>query len=106
MVVIHQCLWFLQVKHKLLLAFATATGRERDFGTGTTLVNVVDVMVTPYNQMKLVLNRHMLTDRVFLIDPTYVRSCVLRPFSRTLLAQTSDVTLMCSRRIFTKSYEW
>ena len=24
------------------------------------------------------------------MDPTYVRSCVLRPFARTLLAQTSD----------------
>ena len=65
MVVILLCLWFHQVKHKLSITFATATGRERDFGTGTTLVNVVDVMVTPYNQMKLVLNRHMLTDRVF-----------------------------------------
>jgi hypothetical protein len=32
----------------------------------------------------------MLTDRVFLIDPTYVRSMVLRPFSRTLLAKTGD----------------
>ncbi len=77
-------------KAQTIAAFATATGRERDFGTGTTLVNVVDVMVTPYNQMKLVLNRHMLTDRVFLIDPTYVRSMVLRPFARTLLAKTSD----------------
>ena len=52
-------------KAQTIAGFATATGRERDFGTGTTLVNVVDVMVTPYNQLKLVLNRHMLTDRVF-----------------------------------------
>ena len=77
-------------KAQTIANFATATGRERDFGTGTTLVNVVDVMVTPYNTMKLVLNRHMLTDRVFLIDPTYVRSMVLRPFSRILLAKTKD----------------
>ena len=55
--------WFLQVKLKLLQLLQLQQVEKEDFGTGTTLVNVVDVMVTPYNQMKLVLNRHMLTDR-------------------------------------------
>ena len=64
--------------------------RERDFGTGKTVVNVVDIYVSPYGTYKTVLNRHQITSRAFLMDPTYVRSCVLRPFARTLLAQTSD----------------
>ena len=70
--------------------FAASSGRERDFGTGKTVVNVVDIYVSPYGTYKTVLNRHQITSRAFLIDPTYVRSCVLRPFARTLLAQTSD----------------
>ena len=58
--------------------FAASSGRERDFGTGKTVVNVVDIYVSPYGTYKTVLNRHQITSRAFLIDPTYVRSCVLK----------------------------
>ena len=38
--------------------FAASSGRERDFGTGKTVVNVVDIYVSPYGTYKTVLNRH------------------------------------------------
>ena len=49
----------------------------------------------------------MLTSRAFLMDPTYVRSVFLRPFARTLLAQTSDAdTHAVVGEYSLKSYEW
>jgi|TARA_R100000482_G_scaffold11213_1_gene3356 hypothetical protein len=38
----------------------------------------------------VVLNRHQLTTHAFLIDPSMFRCCVLRPFTRTLLAKDGD----------------
>lgn len=68
-----------------------SSGRYREFQDGTkTLVNVVDLYVGPYGEYKVVLNRHQLTDRAFLIDPSMFKSVVLRPFTRTLLAKTGD----------------
>ena len=40
--------------------------------------------------LKVVLNRHQLTTHAFLLDPTMWRTCVLRPFTRTLLAKDGD----------------
>jgi len=76
---------------QIVAGFTGSAGRNRNFNDGTkTLVNVIDLYVSPYGEYKVVLNRHQLTDHAFLIDPSMWRSCVLRPFARTLLGKQSD----------------
>ena len=75
---------------QIVAGFAAASGRNREIAQGKNLVNVIDLYVSPYGEYKVVLNRHQLTTHAFLLDPSMFRSCVLRPFSRTLLAQTGD----------------
>ena len=76
---------------EIVAGFTGSSGRTRNFNDETkTLTNVVDVMVNPYGTLKVVLNRHQLTTHAFLLDPTMWRTCVLRPFSRTLLAKDGD----------------
>ena len=75
----------------IVAGFTGASGRYRNFNDDTrTLVNVVDLYVSPFGEYKIVLNRHQLTTHGFLLDPTMFRSMVLRPFARTLLGKTSD----------------
>jgi hypothetical protein len=75
---------------QIVANFAAASGRNREFASTKSLVNVIDLYVSPYGEYKVVLNRHQLTTHAFLIDPTMWRSCTLRPFSRTLLAKNGD----------------
>lgn len=70
--------------------FATASGRERDFGQSKTITMAVDVIVSPFGTYKVVLNRHMDSSIALLLDPSMFRTCVLRPFSREMLAKTKD----------------
>jgi hypothetical protein len=74
----------------IIAGFASATGRERDIGASKTLVNTIDVLVTAFGTFKVVLNRENLATNAYLIDPSMFKQCVLRPFSRTLLATTGD----------------
>lgn len=74
----------------IVSGFAAASGRNREFAQTKTLVNVIDLYVSPFGEYKVVLNRHQLTTHAFLIDPSMWRTCVLRPFTRTLLAKTGD----------------
>ena len=75
---------------QIVAGFAASSGRNREFAQGRTLVNVIDLFVSPYGEYKVVLNRHQLTTHAFLIDPAMWRSSVLRPFSRTLLSSAGD----------------
>ena len=75
---------------QIVANFAAASGRNREFASTKSLVNVIDLYVSPYGEYKVVLNRHQLTTHAFLIDPAMWRSCTLRPFSRTLLAKNGD----------------
>ena len=36
------------------------------------------------------MNRELATDHALLVDPSMFKTCVLRPFARTLLAATGD----------------
>jgi hypothetical protein len=74
----------------IIAGFAAASGRNREFAQTKTLVNVIDLLVTPFGQYKVVLNRHQLSTHAFLVDPTMFKTAVLRPFSRTLLSKTGD----------------
>ena len=75
----------------IVSAMTGASGRYRNFNDNTkTLVNVIELYISPFGEYKVVLNRHQLATHAFLIDPAMWRSIVLRPFSRTLLGKTSD----------------
>lgn len=69
--------------------FATATGRNREVDA-KTLVNVIDVILTPFGEVRTVINRNQLSTHAFLVDPSMFKQCVLRPFTRTLLAKNGD----------------
>lgn len=74
----------------IVAGFAAASGRTRDFETGTKVVNVVDIYVSPFGTQKVVLNRFMKADAALLFDPANWKKATLRPFTRTLLAKTGD----------------
>ena len=76
---------------QIVAGFTAASGRSREINDGNkTLVNAIDLYVSPYGEYRVILNRHLLSTHALLIDPTMFRSCVLRPFTRTLLAKLQD----------------
>ena len=84
---------FLMIKpaDSLIVAgFAAASGRTRDFASGTTLVNVVDLYVSPFGEQKVVLNRFLKSSEALLFDPAMWSLVSLRPWTRELLAKTGD----------------
>ena len=84
---------FLMIKpaDSLIVAnFAAASGRNRDFATGMTVVNVVDLYVSPFGEQKVVLNRFLKATEALLMDPAMWSLVTLRPFTRELLAKTGD----------------
>lgn len=75
----------------IVAGFTGSSGRNRTFNDDTsTLTNVIDLLVTPFGQYKVVLNRVQMSTHAFLLDPSMWRTASLRPFSRTLLAKTGD----------------
>ncbi len=71
--------------------FAASSGtRTRDFATGKKVVNAVEVYVSPWGELKIVLNRFLNTDFAFMYDPENWRKLTLRPWTRTMLAKTGD----------------
>jgi hypothetical protein len=86
---------------RFISAFAAASGRERDFGTGRAVVNVVDLYVSPYGELDVVLDRHAMrssqdgnvnTDgnSLFGLDFQYLATPVLRATRDFPLARTGD----------------
>ena len=73
----------------IVAGFATATGRNREIDA-KTLVNVIDVILTPFGELRTVINRNQLSTHAFLVDPSMFKQCVLRPFTRTLLSKSGD----------------
>lgn len=73
--------------------FATATGRTRQFVNDQRKVtNVVNVYVTPYGEVKVVLNRFNLASACLFYAPEYWRLLVFRNWFRQVLAKTGDST--------------
>lgn len=73
----------------IISGFATATGRNREIDA-KTLTNVIEVILTPFGELRTVINRSQLSTHAFLVDPSMFKQCVLRPFTRTLLAKNGD----------------
>jgi len=77
--------------HSVTVAgFATASGRQRDFGSSTTVVNSVDILVTPFSTISVVPNRFLDANTVLMLDTEYWSRAVLRPMQTIVLAKTGD----------------
>lgn len=74
----------------IVAGFAASSGRNRDFATGTTVVNVVDLYVSPFGEQRVVLNRFLKATEALLMDPAMWSLVTLRPWTRELLAKTGD----------------
>jgi len=74
----------------IIAGFATAANRQRDFGSSKELTNAIEVLVTPFGTLKVMINRNQLSTHAFMYDPSMFKQCVLRPFTRTLLAKNGD----------------
>ena len=69
----------------------SSAGRYRNINDGNkTFVNAIDLIVTPFGEYRVVLNRHLAAGAAYLLDPTMFKACTLRPFTRTLLAKSGD----------------
>jgi hypothetical protein len=79
---------------QIVAGFTGAAGRYRTFdgANGKTVVNVVDLYVSPYGEYKVVLNRFQLTSEALLLDPSMWSLVKLRPWFRSPLAKTGDST--------------
>jgi hypothetical protein len=75
---------------QIVAGFSAAAGRNREINQGKTLVNAIDIYVSPYGTYRVVLNRELKVNHALLIDPTMFKTCTLRPFTRTLLAKNGD----------------
>jgi len=69
---------------------ATSLERARDVGNSREIVNVVDVYVSPFGKVKVVLNRFLIAGRTLMFDPEMWKKCVLRNWTRETLAKTGD----------------
>ena len=74
----------------IIAGFATAANRQRDFSQDKTLTNAIEVLVTPFGTLKVMISRELLSTHSFMYDPSMFKQCVLRPFTRTLLAKNGD----------------
>lgn len=74
--------------------FAKASGRSRDFGSKKSIVNVVDLYVSPFGEQKVVLNRFLKTGDTLTFDPANWKKVTLRGWTRETLAKTGDALRM------------
>lgn len=78
----------------LVAAFGSAAGRYRTVGGGDgatgTLVNVVNLYVSPFGETKVLLDRFLKAKNTLIFEPAQFALCVLRPWTRETLAKTGD----------------
>ena len=75
---------------QIVAGFSASAGRNREIAQGKTLVNAIDLYISPYGEYSVVLNRHLESSHALLIDPSMFKTCTLRPFTRTLLSKSGD----------------
>jgi hypothetical protein len=79
--------------------YAAASGRYRTLSDAnstqaSTIVNVIDLYVSPFGEVKVILNRFQLATDYLIFDPAMWERPVLRPWSRETLAKVGDSTRM------------
>jgi hypothetical protein len=70
--------------------FAKASGRNRDFAQAKKVVNAVDLYVSPFGEVRVVLNRFIKSTQALIFDPANWKILVLRNWFRETLAKTGD----------------
>ena len=80
-----------------IASYASASGRYRtipteDNSANQKIVNVVDLYVSPFGEVKVVLNRFQLATDYLIFETAMWKKQVLRPWSRETLARTGDAT--------------
>ena len=70
-------------------AMAYSAGRTRQFGNVTSIVNVIDLYVSNYGQLDVVLDRNM-DGSYLLLDFNYLATPVLRPTMDDMMAKSGD----------------
>jgi hypothetical protein len=80
----------------VLAGFAKASGRYRTLtgsgGDAKTLVNVVNLYVSPFGEQKVEINRFLQAGDTLVYEPEQWSKVVLRPWERKNLAKTGDST--------------
>jgi hypothetical protein len=71
-------------------ALAAASGRTRDIDNQKKVVNVVDLYVSPFGELDVVIDRNIEVDTMLGFDPEYAATCVLRPTTDWELAKVGD----------------
>jgi hypothetical protein len=75
----------------LIAGFTNSAGRTRTINDGgRTVVNAVDLYVSPYGEQKVVINRFIKADSALVFDSANWKQVTLRPWTRELLAKTGD----------------
>lgn len=77
-------------KARFISSFALAAGRSREIGNEKTLVNVIDLYVSNFGEMDVVLDRNQDTECLLLLDFNYLATPVLRPTADWPIAKTGD----------------
>jgi hypothetical protein len=70
--------------------FAKASGRNRDIRNERSVYNVVDLYVSPFGELDVVIDRNIEADVALGMDPEYAATCVLRPTTDWELAKIGD----------------
>ena len=75
----------------IIAGFDKAAGRYREINdTSKTIVNAIDLYVSPFGEQKVVINRFIDSGSCLIFKPEMWRIATLRPFTRELLAKTGD----------------
>lgn len=82
---------------RTLADFAKASGRYRTLDNGggkdnKTIINVVDLYVSPFGEQRVMLNRFLRTKNTLVYDPSMWKKVTFRPWFRETLAKTGDNT--------------
>jgi hypothetical protein len=86
----------LMVPPKYAMTFAgwaSAAGKyvnKRDISDEKKITMVIEILVTPYGTVKVVLNRNMVAQTGLLYDPEYHKLATLRGWKKEPLAKTGD----------------
>jgi hypothetical protein len=75
----------------IIADFNKSAGRTRTFNdSNKTLVNAIDLYVSPFGEQKVIINRFLKASECLIFKPEMWRLVTLRPFTRELLAKTGD----------------
>lgn len=74
----------------IVSSFALAAGRQRDIRNERKLVNVIDLYVSTYGELDVVLDRNMEAGTMLLVDFNYASTPVLRPTADWPIAKMGD----------------